>query len=296
MIAHAILLVTLTTGTVSLRGGGTVDTTVEEVSLAGVRVGGTAPRTISWDRVREVNGDFANEAQAFKEFSDDAWRARTRLDRGDVFGAKSLLTELEERCAGQIGATPVVVFAMALDIHLRTGDQPDALRAYFELRRQVTDQQDWVRLGFDPATGLVPQLAPFFVSGQQPDALQTLAPDPADTPELARLRAAFAAAASSNPALLPEGGGKTPAELLLGRVARAASGDALARTELLLWERDNEDDPAGAWRSAWVRAAIARGMLVSADPAIIRRGAVEFLHIPAAPCRGDPVPRRPRAE
>src|SRR5437667_402086 len=63
---------------------------------------------ISWDRVASVEGELASAASPFLPAAEKLWRARSRLDRGDVVGAEPLFEELFPRCAGQRGATAAV--------------------------------------------------------------------------------------------------------------------------------------------------------------------------------------------
>lgn len=277
MITGAIIAAALAAGPVELRGGGAVDAPIEDVSLAGVTVGGAAPRTISWRRVRAVVGDKADEAQPFVSLADNVWRATTRLDRSDVHGALTLLPELESRCAGQNGPTPLDVFSAATEAHRRAGDHPSALRAYLELARLLDDPDDYADHGLDPLTGLSPHLAPFMTEAHARRAAEFLTPNPDDPAPIARLRACYSAAVGANPALLPEGGAESPAELLLGRTARAQAGDSQALVELRAWARD-EGEP---WRHAWAAAAAARAHLDSPSPHVVRQAALDYLAIPA---------------
>ena len=282
MSAAALALAAITTlAPVELRGGVRVDAPVEEVSIAGVRVGGPAPRIIAWDRVRAVTGPAATQAEAFAELADLAWRARTRLDRGDVLGAARLLDQLEPRLAGEPGPTPLAVFEAALECRLHLGDQPGALRAFLEVRR-LADRDDWARHGLDTATGLAPLLAPIMTPAHTLDALAVLdAAAPADEP-LDRLRRAFAAALDANPDRLPPGEPRSEAERLLYDFARAQAGDAAAITALEeSLDPDRESDRAAPWRDVWTRAVLARSRLVSDDPGHLRRGALAFLRLPA---------------
>ncbi len=274
----ALFLTLAALAPVELRGGDIIDAPVENVSIAGVAIGGPAPRTLSWDRVRAVTGPKAQDARAFTDLAEQAWRARTRLDRSDVRGALELLPELEDRCAGEPGATPLVVFDAALEAHLRAGDHPAALRAFFELTRLIEDPTRRDRHTLDETTGLPTTLAPFLTPDHTARAQQHLTPRDSDTPELARLRAGYRAALQANPDLLPEGGAESPAELLLARITRAVAGDEQALRELRAWANEEPNHP---WRRAWTAAAQARAGLNSDDPSKARRAALAYLHIPA---------------
>lgn len=75
------------------------------VSLQGVHVvDGASHRWLSWDMVRSVPAAFAAEAEPFAPLAEKAWRARTRLARGDVSAAEPLFEQLSLQLA-QLGAT-----------------------------------------------------------------------------------------------------------------------------------------------------------------------------------------------
>ncbi len=277
MTPAVLLVAALALAPVELRGGGVVDAPIESISLAGVGVGGPAPRTISWRRVRAVTGSRAHEAEPYADFAENVWRALTRLDRADIHGALAILPDLEDRCENEPGPTPADVFTAACDAHQRAADHPAALRAFFELARLVEDPADYPRHALDPATGLHTTLAPFLTREHARRAQPHLAPRASDAPRVARLRASYAAAIAADPALLPDGGAESPAELLLARIARAQTADEQALRELRAWA-DDTDEP---WRHAWTSAAAARARLASNDPSAVRLGALEFLSIPA---------------
>jgi len=290
-LAGAGLLAAAALAPVKLRGGGVVDAPVERVSIAGVQVGGPAPRTIGWDRVRAVTGPGSIDAEAYAPIADAAWRARTRLDRGDVRGALPLLDELESRCAGMDGPTPLAVFSAALDARLRVGDQPGALRAFFELHRLIPDADDWRSHGLDDATGLPPGLPPV-MTDDHAAAAPALEIAGEDSAEIAGLKAYFAAALSGDPSRLPTGEPRSNAELLLGRLCRASAGDAGAQQRLDRWASDaaEREGTSRTWRDAWAAAARARAAesAGSSESADRRRAAIAYLRLPAAFARQSP--------
>ena len=112
---------------VALRGGDTINDPVVSVTIEGVQIGGASPRLIGWDRVRQVEGEHADAAQAFAELSDVAWRARTRLERGDVTLAQPLFEELFETYDGVDGPTALIVAQGLLQCRLATLAQPAAV-------------------------------------------------------------------------------------------------------------------------------------------------------------------------
>ena len=79
-------------GQVELRGGeqtpagDVVAVTDEGVGLgaSGAAAGGAPALVIGWDWVKVVRGPMSAKAAPFAPSADDAWRARTRLERGDL--------------------------------------------------------------------------------------------------------------------------------------------------------------------------------------------------------------------
>jgi len=292
MLPLAVLAVSAALAPVELRGGGVIDAPVERVSIAGVSVGGSAPRTSGWARVRAVTGPGSIDAAAYAPVADAAWRARTRLDRGDVHGATTLLGALEDRCAGMEGPTPLAVFSTALEAHLRLGDQPAALRSFFELHRLIADPDDWEAHGLDAATGLSPDLPPQMTDAHAALAAPVFASRARDSVEIARLKRYYAAALSADPSGLPEGEPKSNGELLLWRVCLASSGDAAALDRLGRWaaESAGRERSAPTWRDAWVAGARARAARRAGDqaPSSVRLAAIAYLRLPAQHARESP--------
>lgn len=85
---------------------------------------------LSWDRVAEVRGAHAAEAREVAEFAQRAWRARTRLERGDYVAAEPLFEALVAECAGRSGATPAMAAEGLLRCRLRRGVQTGAVEPW----------------------------------------------------------------------------------------------------------------------------------------------------------------------
>lgn len=294
MMIPARVITAAVLSVVTLRGGAVIDAPVEDVSVAGLRVGGPAPRTISWDRVRAVDGVFAEDAALFATLSDDLWRARTRLGRGDIPGAARALDRAESACTDQPGQTPLVFFTTALECRLRQGDQPRALRAFLQIRRQARDADAWARAGLDPATGLAPGLAPIMTPAHTAAALGELRSFHTDDPALARTVALYTAALSGDPGELPPPMPEAPQAAhdapapLLDPIARALAGDPDALATLRTRIDRTPETRVVAWADAWDRAAVGRVLLRSSVPATARLGAVYFLSVPAGDPAGSP--------
>lgn len=180
-LAVALLLGVLTAqpdGGLALRGGEPAPAgRVLEVSLDGVTVGSTvaSPVIVGWHRVRSVEGPLAGEAAAFEEVADDAWRAMSRLDRGDAQAAEPVFERLQDLYRGRSGPTAAAVFEGLLRCRLRRNAQTLAVDAWLEWRRarSAADGAQWYRgnrdaegiggIVFDEETGLVPDLPPLWL-------------------------------------------------------------------------------------------------------------------------------------
>lgn len=276
-------LAALTLAPVHLRGGAIVEAPVERVSLAGVSIGGPVPRTIGWDRVRAVTGESEAAAEPYMGLADAAWRARTRLDRGDVRGAAAALEEIGPRLDGAEGPTPLVVHETALGVHSRTGDAPAALAASLQLRRLIESPTSWSKHGLDASTGLAPGAPPIMSREHARRAIRAL--EQTTHPDVSRLRDFYIAALAADPSRLPAEP-EDEAERFLALIARATAGDEDARSRLLSSIKPvRQSARPEPWRIAWARAASARSLIKQGErarnPSLIRLGAAEFLTIPA---------------
>lgn len=160
----------------SLREGGEIDATrVLGVSLDGVEVRSDQgePVRIDWSRVAEVRGEFAESAALFGEYAEKAWRARTRLERGDAVAAEPLFEELFSIYGGRRGATPAVVSEGLLRCRLRRGARAAAVPAWIGML--VAGEPDSATTLVDSQTGLIPSLPPIWMSES---ASAVLANDP----------------------------------------------------------------------------------------------------------------------
>lgn len=291
--AATILLPALVAhGAIELRGGVEVSAPIEAVTLTGVRVGGSAPRTIAWDRIKVITGEFASDALEYEEIADAAWRARTRLARGDAMMAEPLFAWLFNLYQLEDGPTAELVTTGYLRCLLDRGAQADAVAPWL----------DTIRLGAVVAD-------PDASNGSEPGPLQPrLAPIFEDSPELRAL------AESGLPSKLQATGGQAhalawwyaeaarfdaglPKQLVttrpneqgadeddlefIERLVLCRTGDRAerkrARAQL---ERVYESD-TGTWREAWARTAVGRSLLLEDDEHEQHLGIIELLHVPA---------------
>lgn len=277
---------------------------VSAAGIAIIREGDQGKAVVGWDRVREVRGEHGREAQAFHSLSDQVWRARTRLERGDIGAAEPLLEAVLAEHPDLDGPTGAVVWESLLRCRLRRGAMAGAVQPW--LARQRVWMESCGRaagacvggrseLGaiVDDRTGLAPMLPPIWL----PDAALLPASEgwiaaagsDAAVKDLAMLyRAAARYELGLNAELSqPLTGGE--GVRLVHDVVLARVGDDSERgaaREALVGRLTSKELPA--WQEAWCRAAIGRSLLREQDESLRRRGVVQLLHVPARFARATP--------
>lgn len=262
---------------------------------------------VGWDRVARLPAAHQAQAAPFAPIADAAWRARSRLERGDAVAAEPLFEQLFHDYAWRQGPTSALVAEGLLRCRLRRGAQVMAVEPWLSLLAAQTTPvasaprvlgADWAsRSDLDPIldaeTGLVPGLPPIWLDWP---GLASLT-DPAVVPlpatgiadaarstaaQLAQWYHAAAAFEVGRPVPLPELSDTAPpsvrfvADIVTARAAdlprRAAARDRLIQRLAL---------NLPPWQEAWCRAAIGRSFLREADPDLRVRGILELLHLPA---------------
>ncbi|MBX3363457.1 MAG: hypothetical protein KF866_01720 [Phycisphaeraceae bacterium] len=295
MIASIVAAMVLTVpAQVELRGQpGRSAGEVIDVSLDGVRVRDHSGRTVvlGWDRVRAVGGDFALDAEPYAHEADKAWRARTRLLRGDALAAEPLFEDLFLMYEGRTGPTAAMVAEGLLRCRLRRGVQTSAVAPWLALVRAKTDGQPAIPEAqpvIDAATGLAPMLPPIWLDGPATRAF-ALVPEP-DVPESGRDRAEALRAWYRHAARFESGLSERPPSLppsqdvglmLVSRVVLARTGNASERSSSRQWLNDHASRSMETWQEAWCRAAIGRSLVREAGEDQRRLGVVALLHVPA---------------
>lgn len=122
---------------VILRTGDRIDEPVVGVNESGVRIGGQSPRVLSWDRVKLVEGAFADPATSFVEISNDLWRARIRLARGDAALAYPIYRRYFERYKDGSGETTAMVALGTLACAVADADHDTAFHAWLIAAQQI---------------------------------------------------------------------------------------------------------------------------------------------------------------
>lgn len=295
------LLGLLAMSQVVLRGGeASPPGTIASLDAAGIVMAtpGAAPTVISWDRVHRIEGEWAERAEPFAFTADQAWRARTRLERGDSFSAEPLFEQLFESYRGQTGATAAVVAEGLLRCRLRRGAHVAAIDPWLA---SLTSAQPGVQVhsaawasqagmlpAVDPATGLAPALPPMWLSWPSVEAFARQEAGESRDARTAGLRALFLASAQfecGQDVKVPPVGANEPGSQIVREIVLARAGDAeqraAARKALQERLRGSAANPTPAWLEAWCRAAIGRSLLRETSVSDRQLGVVELLHVPA---------------
>ncbi len=175
-----------------------VDGEVSKVTVEGVEItvaGSNDPTTlrvklIGWDRVREVRGVRAASADPFLPMADSLWRARMRLERGDIALAQPLFEGLYEKQRGLAGPSGIVLAEGVLRCRLAEGRATGAVWPWLDWMTVWNGagrkgRDGWwagasatgvsaVSAVIDPALGLSPRLPPVFSTSLQGASLKAL--------------------------------------------------------------------------------------------------------------------------
>lgn len=275
-----------------------------------------APRValiIGWDRVSSVTGPLADQSARYRDTADRAWRARTRLERGDAIRAEPLFEDLFSAYRGQSGATAAVVAEGLLRCRLRRGAHVAAVEAWAGLLRASPADQtglppvlhsSWAAEAglsgvIDPDTGLIPAIPPIWLGPAAARVLDSsvgnaaLDAQPADSPpgsspppsdKAALLWSLYVAAArfeAGLPAAIPASDSTDSGVLLVRLIVLARAGDGPQRAAARDALRARMTKGAPEWVEAWCRAAIGRSLVREDDLRRRQLGVVELLQLPA---------------
>ena len=291
------------------------------VALEGVTIGFPAgvpgavgpvvqPTLVGWDRIRTVAPPNDAAAQPFRTLADKAWRARTRVERNDLAGAEPLLEELHATYAGLSGPTAAMVGQSLLRCRLARGAQTLAIAPWLTwlgsgvvetsapAPRHAKDEPEPVVLAaspvtLDPATGLVPALAPVWLDGPGVQAFARGKPPvpprsgtdlSATQKKAAALSTLYWQAARVECGLDPgpiESGADDVGLSLVQQIVLARAGDAAQREQARGQLRTRLKARPEPWIEAWCRAGVGRSLLREDSVELRRLGVIELLHIPA---------------
>jgi hypothetical protein len=263
---------------------------------------------IGWDRILRIDGEFAEEAALYRALADTAWRARTRLERGDTLMAEPLFEQLFDELRGAsaiAGPTGAVVAEGLLRCRLRRGAHMAAIEPWLALLQSRTGipalGANWaLEAGLPPivdeATGLAPALPPMWLPWPAVDGFARSEPRTHTPAEGIITDRAEAMAAIYLHAARAELGMDTTIPIVRSpdsgvqfalAIVQARSGDAdqRLRARQRLEERmrpsaaNAPDTPI--WVEAWCRAAIGRSLLREPSSELKQQGVLELLHLPA---------------
>lgn len=284
---------------------------VRGVTFAGVEV--VAPdgavRVISWDQVASVEGPHAKDAAELSEVATLAWRARVRMERGDVSGAEQLFEQLFVKYRGQSGATAGVVASGLLRCRLSRQAQNAAVEAWLALLatgesetlfdREKPDEDLRVVPIVDAATGLAPQLPPIWIKGPALQVvLSAIAPSSGAAPMDRAGKLAMLYRISAVDEVQRSGGAVVEQQVLPARsigepglelvwdVVASRCGDDAQQTQAMtaLEARINSSDTP-AWVQAWSRFALGRAMMAQGKATGNKDqrglGMIHLLHVPS---------------
>lgn len=261
-------------------------------------------RSVRWDLVKSVSGDEAEAAAEFMDTARAAWRARTRLERGDAVSAEPLFEELYPLYEGRESEMAALVCEGLLRCRLRRSAQTSAVRpwlAYLVARpngpyRSVVTGA--LRAACDEQTGLVPSLAPVWESTPAVEAFARSGeligwsaeggalPRRAEVLSTLYLHAArfeCGLERTSPPIELSGADLRDPGIALVHAMVMSRTGGSDERTSARarLSEIMQSSGVERPWIEAWCRLAIGRSLLMEADLEQRRLGVVELLHLPA---------------
>jgi len=253
---------------------------------------------IGWDRVRRVGGVHGADAAPYEDVADQAWRARTRLERGDAVAAEPLFEGLFEAYAGSEGPLSVVVCEGLLRCRLRRGANVGAMEPWMALLDARSGEEpagaiwvgdDWSsRAGLAPVldeSGLVPALPPMWLAWPSVQGLASSEASSWSTSSRARsladlyLRAArheTGEEAGDAPATDQHWSVQLVSDIVVSRTGEER--DRRAARERLRRRLDDRTDP---WVEAWCRAAIGRSLVIESSSEARLTGVLELLHLPS---------------
>lgn len=340
--AAALALVLSASAQVTLRGGeATPDGPIVAIDAGGIWLGAptaepakpeagrrgldTAPSAtpvlvIPWDRVKSVEGPSAKQAAPFLPIADQAWRARARLERGDVPAAEPAFEKLFiERYRTATGPTAAVIDEGLLRCRLHRAAHIAAIEPWLALLRATATptaqalhpswaQEAGLSAIIDPQTGLCPGLPPMWLAWKSVDNFtitapglkpgEKLAPSDLRAQDLANLYAQAAKFEVGQPSTVPELASNDAGVNLVWQIVAARIGSATQRESARKALADRlhaaPTEPSAAapavavWQEAWCHAAIGRSLVREEAPDLKRLGVVELLNLPARYSHADP--------
>ncbi len=295
--------------TVRLRGGAPAPAgTVVAVDREGVSLRADDKTTvISWDRVADVRGN--EKAKEYADLAQRAWRARTRLERGDMIAAEPLFDALAAEYKDGSGATTLVVAEGLLRCRLHRGVQAGAVEPWLMWLRAAGDGTIAPALAvvespgapplIDKTTGLCPAVPPVWLRVASVEAFARASVGSAEAQaglekslkgaaKVDALRMLYALAAAFECGLASEVKSGVlplrhpdPGVALVAQVVGARIGVVEVRRDArrLLIERLTQRQ--AQWMEAWVRVGLGRSLMRESAVEDQLVGVAQMLHVPA---------------
>lgn len=295
--------------TVRLRGGAPAPAgTVVLVDREGVSFRADDKTTvISWDRIADVRGD--EKAKEYADIAHRAWRARTRLERGDLIAAEPLFDTLAAEYKVGTGATTLVVAEGLLRCRLHRGVQAGGVEPWLMWLRAAGDGTIAPALAvvespgapplIDNATGLCPAVPPVWLRVASVEAFARTSIGSAEAQvgleknlkgaaKVDALRMLYALAAAFECGLASEVKSGVlplrhpdPGVALVAQIVGARVGvvDVRRDARRLLTERLTQRQ--AQWMEAWVRVGLGRSLLRESAVEDQLLGVAQMLHVPA---------------
>jgi hypothetical protein len=281
---------------VARRGtGAAVEGRVIAIDEGGVQVQAESGATIAipWDSVRRVTMDQPDlRLRKFLPMAEDLWRARSRVQRGDMALAEPLLARLFEQYRGQTHETALIVAEGLLRALLFRGGNEAAIIPALEvgrLRRAgiTTDRYGNLEPVLDEESFLCPQLAPAWSRSRFLEAVERdLADYDARGDEVvAEIAALYARAVRQELGTMSaspdEGETSSVGGIPLVRLFVALGSSDPQEREEARNALDRMLPEFQGWREGWIRFALGRSLLMESGVGRQQRGMVELLHVPA---------------
>lgn len=262
-----------------------------------IREADGASTTVRWDRVREVHQERPDpRLESWLAQGERMWRARIRLERGDVVMAEPLLRELFEQTRGQSHAGARLVAEGLLRCRLVRGDQAGAVLPALEVIRLhragiESDAYRALPAVLDEKHELVPALPPVWQAAAGDLALvseleQYDAQGDAVVAQLALRYRQIAARQAGHVIDAPPArsnaanSAQHPGLQLVQLLVDAHDGDSTRREESRQAIRQQMEEADG-WVEAWLRFHLGSSLLEEEGVGRKQRGLVALIHLPA---------------
>lgn len=283
-----------------------VSATSVEIGEQGVQIrreGDESPEVIPWYRIRSIEPR-PPSVSGYQKISQDAWRAHTRLQRGDYSGARPIYERLGTQFMWKRGPQSAEISAglvqCLLDQHERS-KAVTAMLAWFVATEQtpfeglehdsnsLTHRIAEQGMEFDPIYRLPFDLPPVFLPVDRLGVLDST-PDGVNTSARIRLITLYYQIAHTQ--TLDEQrladveqtrreirGRDQGLDLLSDMVMASYHPDATKRAAARdALDRRTRVEPGG-WREVWSRIGLGSAMLQDDDPLVREQGAIELLHV-----------------